>query len=512
MQLLDCTLRDGGYYTQWDFPLTLTKVYFEAFNQLPVDWLEIGYRSPVMPGYYGQFYYCSPEVLERVRAASRKKLVVILNEKDVPAAKVVEVLAPCRGIIDMVRLAIDPKNIPRALSLAEQVKKMGFQTGFNVMYMSTWATHKDFAGHLKSVKGLADIFYMVDSFGGVYPEDIVRTIDMVRSNTDVPLGFHGHNNLELGLINSLTALDHGVEMIDATVTGMGRGAGNLKTELLLAVLDSKGRLSVPYNALSKVVDAFTELQARYGWGTNLPYMVSGAKSLPQKQVMEWVGQRWCSFDSILQALSNQAEGREDNRRLPHIEFDRHHTHKAALIVGGGPSAVQHAAAIESFLEKHSEIVVIHASSKNAMSFRKAPNDQYFCLVGNEGHRLEEVFGDASQVRGKCILPPYPRKMGTYVPSALEDRAYELKAINFTDRFTDSHTALALQTAIELGLKQVYFAGYDGYASVSFGEREHELFRDNEIAFAAAAKHGLTLKSLTPTQYTQLEPCSVYALL
>jgi len=510
MQLLDCTLRDGGYYTQWDFPQSLTNTYLESFNQLPVDWLEVGYRSPTLSGYYGEYFYCPTSVLENIRSISKKKLVIILNEKDVRAEQAEELLGPCKGLIDMVRIAIDPANISRALLLAEQVKKMGFQTGFNVMYMSTWGERKDFASHLGNVKGLADVFYMVDSFGGVYPEDVVRTIELVRSHTDVPLGFHGHNNLELGLINTLTALDHGVEMLDATITGMGRGAGNLKTELLLTVLNARGLLDVSYNPLSKVVDAFTELQSQYGWGGNLPYMVSGANSLPQKQVMEWVGKRYYSFNSILRALSNQTKGLEDNRQLPHIEFSGEDSYAGALIVGGGPSAVQHAPAIEEFLVKHPDVVIIHASSKNAMSYQGVPNDQYFCLVGNEGHRMEQVFGDAGKIQGKCILPPYPRKMGTYVPSAMEDRTFEIKDITFTDKLKDSHSALALQTAIELGLKQVYLTGYDGYECSS--EWEQELYRENETTFAAAIEHGLVLQSLTPTKYTKLEPNSIYSLL
>ena len=107
---------------------------------------------------------------------------------------------------------------------------------------------------------------------------------MVRSKTNVKLGFHGHNNLEMALANTLTAIDEGIDIVDATITGMGRGAGNLKTELLLTVLNAKGVLDFPYNELSKTVDDFTELQSHYEWGTNLPYMVSGANSLPQKQV------------------------------------------------------------------------------------------------------------------------------------------------------------------------------------------------------------------------------------
>lgn len=511
-KILDCTIRDGGYYTNWDFSKDTVNTYFEAFNHLPVEFLEVGYRSNPMKGYLGEYFYCPVTVLQEIKSISKKKLVIILNEKDVRAEDAETLLKPICGFVDMVRIAIDPKNLERAVGLAAEVKKLGFEVGFNVMYMSTWASQKDFLDKLPLTAGAADIFYMVDSFGGVYPQDVRDTIALVRSKVDIPLGFHGHNNMELGLINTLTAIEEGCVMVDATITGMGRGAGNLKTELLLTVLNAQSKLEFDFNALSRVVDVFTDLQKEYEWGTNLPYMVSGANSLPQKNVMEWVSKRFYSFNSIIRALNNTSKGQEDNFRLPLLDFKNEHHFKSALVVGGGPSAVEHAVAIEQFLKKNPEIAVIHASSKNAMSFKNVPNQQYFCLVGNEGYRLESVFGNSVPVKGKCILPPYPRKMGTYIPESMKNNAYELKEIMFTDEFTDSHTAIAFQTALEFGFSSLYIVGYDGYSG-SISEKEQELFNENGQLFEAYKRDTkIELISLTNTSYKQLESQSIYSLI
>jgi 4-hydroxy 2-oxovalerate aldolase len=298
-KILDCTLRDGGYYTNWDFDRSLVEHYFEAFNALPIDYLEIGYRSKPLSKYFGEYFYCPPYVLQQARELSDKKLAIILNEKDVRADDVKNLLTPCDGLIDLVRIAVDPSNFKRALKLAEAVKALGYEVAFNVMYMSTWADRKEFLDSLGEVEGLVDIFYMVDSYGGVYPEDVREIYNLARSKMNVPMGFHGHNNLELALINTLTALDCGVDIIDATVTGMGRGAGNLKTELLLTTLNEKKGLNVDFTALAGIVADFEELRQKHHWGTNLPYMVSGANSLPQKDVMEWVTRRFYSMNSII---------------------------------------------------------------------------------------------------------------------------------------------------------------------------------------------------------------------
>ena len=510
MKILDCTLRDGGYYTNWDFDKKLVQTYIEAFNELPVEYLEIGYRSIPLEGYLGEYFYLPLYVLQQIKLQTNKKLVVIFNEKDIRANDVHELLTPCVGFVDMVRIAIDPKNIQRAIILAKEIKKLGFQVGFNVMYMSAWKEQKDFLEFLPEVKGVADYFYMVDSYGGVYPEDVKEIYNLVKSYVDVPIGFHGHNNLELALINTLTAIECGAEMVDATVMGMGRGAGNLKIELLLTALNAKGKLKFDFNSLSKVVDAFEMLHKKYEWGTNLPYMFSGAHSLPQKEVMDWVGKRYYSFNSIIRALDNQSKGKVDNDQLPFLNLDSGIRQGKVLIVGGGPSVTLHKEAIIAFLAKEPDMIVIHASAKNAMSYKSLENRQIFCLVGNEGHRMEEVFSGALPDTAISVLPPFPRKMGTYIPSNLMNRSFELEKVNFCNRFQDSHTAIALQTALEVGASVVYIIGYDGYDSAEVKTKEHELFIENEFLFSAFKATGINLISLTNTKYEEVSVNSIFS--
>lgn len=509
-KILDCTLRDGGYYTNWDFSRKLVDNYIDACNSLPLEYLEVGYRSNPMKGYLGQYFYLPKYEMERLKSKTNKKLVIILNEKDVRAEHAEELLSDCIGYIDMVRLAIDPKNFARAIELATAVKKMGFEIGFNVMYMSTWKDQKGFLEQLPNIKGVTDYFYMVDSFGGVYPDDVRETFNLVRSKVDVPIGFHGHNNLEMALINTLTAIECGASIVDATITGMGRGAGNLKTELLLTSLNAKGQLDFDFNALSKVVDGFTTLQEEHDWGTNLPYMVSGANSLPQKDVMDWVGKRYYSYNSIIRALQNQSVGVQDNRKLPQFKVEA--AAPKVLIVGGGASVRDNSDAIQIFLRKNPEMPVIHASSKNAMLFTEIPNKQIFCLVGNEGHRMEEVFQGSLPQNAICILPPFPRKMGTYIPNALEEHAYELPEVTFTRKYIDSHTSIALQIALVLNAKSVFMVGYDGYSNSILQQKDQELFLENEFLFATFQENEFDLLSLTSTSYTELKSESIFSII
>lgn len=282
LKILDCTLRDGGYYTNWDFDTNVVDAYIQAMNNLPIDYLEVGYRNIPSKEYLGKFGYTPISVLQHLRSTCSKKIVVMLDEKNTLPTDLDYLLCPILGLADMVRIAIDPKNFDRALVLAKAVKTMGFEVGFNTMYMSKWHEYNGFLDKLNLLDSVADLFCMVDSFGGVSPQDIKEIYGIVKSKTTCPIGFHGHNNLQMGLINTLTAMECGADYVDATILGMGRGAGNLNMELLLTYLNKEG-LEVDFNVLGDVITAFQPLLDQYKWGSNLPYMISGANSIPQKE-------------------------------------------------------------------------------------------------------------------------------------------------------------------------------------------------------------------------------------
>ena len=458
MKILDCTLRDGGYYNNWDFDKSQVDSYIEAINHLPIDYIEIGYRSVAKKEYFGKYFYSPIFELENIKKKTNKKLAIILDEKDVTINDVDKLLSPIVGIVAMVRIAINPDNLKRAILLAKKVKEYGFEVGFNVMYMSKWKDNLTFIDTLKEVNGVADYFYMVDSFGGVFPEDVRQIISIVREHVSCKLGFHGHNNLELALINTLVAIENGVEIVDATILGMGRGAGNLKTELLLTVLDHRNDVDVDFSYLEKAISSIAPLQIA------------------------------------------------DNQKFSSYKF----SHKnRVLIVGGGDSVEHHKEGILRFIEQHPDLVIIHASSKNIKCFQNIQNEQFFCLVGNEGKRLEEKLSNSNIFKGICILPPFPRKMGTYVPSFAQKATFELEEINLSERYQDAHTCIALQIAANMEANELFFVGYDGYQEAIITQKERYLMLENEYLFSVASKLNKKLYSLTQTNYKDLKVVPLY---
>ncbi|MEP4535154.1 MAG: aldolase catalytic domain-containing protein [Cyclobacteriaceae bacterium] len=509
LRLLDCTLRDGGYYTNWDFEEALCNEYFKSMEALQVEYVEIGYRSPELKGYFGKYFYCPIEVMLEAQAQMpSKKLAVILNEKDVRPNQLESILGPCKGILSMIRLAVDPKNIVRALELATSIKNMGFEVAFNVMYMSKWVGDIDFLNKLSGIEKSLDVLYMVDSFGGVYPDEVATLTKEIRKRTSIPLGFHGHNNIELALINTITAINCGCEFVDSTITGMGRGAGNLKTELLLTYLQSKGEITIDFFKLAGITQAFERLQSQYKWGTSMPYMFSGAHSLAQKNVMEWLSKDRYSFGEIIYALNKDTALEKDPTFLSVSDLEI--SSKAVFIIGGGLSVKQHFQAIEQLINQYQDdVVIVHAGSKYFNHLEGVTVRQICCLVGKEGHRLSQSVSESSQ-DFQCILVGGGLVPHAYVPPQLKSKTYQLNEIDITEKYLDSPLAISLTFAYKKGFESIFLIGFDGYSGSSLSRVEIELANENQwILDRIPNDLKETIVSLTPTNYKNVKVESIY---
>ena len=114
-KIFDATLRDGGYYTDWDFDNAIVDAYLKSMNDLPIDYLELGYRNYPSKEYLGKYGYCPVSVLKHIRATCTKKLDIMLNEKSTKSEDLDVLVKPLVGIVDMIRIAIDPKNFDQDL-------------------------------------------------------------------------------------------------------------------------------------------------------------------------------------------------------------------------------------------------------------------------------------------------------------------------------------------------------------------------------------------------------------
>jgi 4-hydroxy 2-oxovalerate aldolase len=515
VELLDCTLRDGGYYTDWDFdPLTI-RTYLSSMSRLPIDHVELGYVNDPQNGYSGEFYFLSPERLTQARAALRpsQKLVVMVDGKGYAPDRMGPLFGHLSSIIDMVRITVAPTALSHGVSLGRALKAAGVKVGFNVMYLSTFQDDLSKIAAVFEDQDAFDSIALVDSYGGCSPTKVREVFRSLRKALpSKPLGFHGHDNMCLAFANSLAAIEGGADIIDGTLVGMGRGAGNLRIETLLVHLDSEANdHSLDYQALSAAIEPFEELQVRYRWGTNLPYMISGANNLPQKDVMNWISKNRYSVLSIIQALQRQSNSEVDTTAHP-VQERMANPSRPVLVVGGGNSVRTHLDAIRRYVSK-TDALILFASTRHLDLASTIGGEQLFCLPGHAALRAD-VEDNLSTISG-CIVAPPPRVTGC-IPPGIGVPVRQTKALaageeeNIGPVSDISPLDLALGAVAALGTQECALIGFDGYAMASAAEQDLSLEVQRMLDLFRSKHPTVRLHSLTPTRY-QLDVVSVYGL-
>src|SRR5690625_4011456 len=185
VNILDCTLRDGGYYTNWDFDRSLVDNYIETVNDLPIDYIEVGYRSPAKEEYMGEYFYTPIETIDRIREQldSTIKIAVMINTKDVTNVQELELLLiECKGKVNLVRFSVAPTNIEDAVIFAKKVKDLGFEVALNLMYLSQKSSEEIISevnyiiDHISNI----DFLYLVDSYGSCLPSEVKDKIMTIK--------------------------------------------------------------------------------------------------------------------------------------------------------------------------------------------------------------------------------------------------------------------------------------------------------------------------------------------
>ena len=521
--ILDCTFRDGGYYTNWDFPRILVQNYLRTIKDLPIGYIEIGYRNPVQANYAGEFYYLPNSTLKLFAKtkASGIKSAIMIDAKNCSPEQVSDLLGGCQGLVDLVRMAVSPTKLEEGIALAKAVKELGFEVALNLMYLSKLAGDYSILLNFKDLGEIVDYLYLVDSFGACFPEQVKDAFQFAKAHLPQKLGFHGHDNINLAFANTIAALENGADIVDSTVLGMGRGAGNLRTELIVAYLSKSLEKPIDLSSLADLLESFELMKNRHRWGAELPYIVSGLADLPQKEVMEWIGKKRYSTSTVVQAL--QGKSQDVITSEPYPLFSDRFTQfnlqdvKSCVIVGGGSTAWEHSHAISEFVKQHKS-VLIHSSLRNTQSYIGAEIPQVLCLSGREAEKLKALPIDDLNQQFLAYILPSGNRMAVAVPRELAVRTAEIQPIARTNSNSPialteqgSPLGIALSIAKTLEVENIFLAGFDGYPGGN--EVQQELAKEiQELLNLFVATHSnIQLHSLTPTRY-QVSQHSVYALL
>lgn len=250
--IIENTIRDGSYVVNFQLSLKQSNSIVKGLDELGFEYIEVGHGLGLGAG-KNAITGLSKESDEAYIKGAKS---VVTN------AKVGVFYIPGIGCLDDVRMAADlgvdfiriGVNIDRysdMFTAAKLVKEKGLWLGLNLM-KSYAVKPYEFLKIVKEIDswGLADAIYLVDSAGGMMPDEVFNYIDITREYITTPMGFHGHNNLSLAVANSLAAVRAGVEFVDSSILGMGRSAGNAQTEVLTYLLNKEGFLRKRFNQYS----------------------------------------------------------------------------------------------------------------------------------------------------------------------------------------------------------------------------------------------------------------------
>ncbi|MGN0813858.1 MAG: aldolase catalytic domain-containing protein [Candidatus Coproplasma sp.] len=280
IKLLDATLRDGGIVNSFYFPEGFAKALYEANVAAGVDIMEFGYKVSKKlfdVSKFGEWKFCDEESIRRVVGNNDTDMKIAVMSDVGRVDLKTEVIPKKDSVIDMYRIACYAHQVPTAVEMVEYCHSMGYMTSCNIMAISK-NQESDLVRALEIVaQSPVDVIYIVDSFGSIYPEEIRRVCDMYGEVTDKygkELGIHAHNNQQLAFANTIEACAKGVNYLDATVSGMGRGAGNCYLEAMLGFLKNP---KYHIDPVLRFVREYMEPLRASGvkWGYDVPYLLTG---------------------------------------------------------------------------------------------------------------------------------------------------------------------------------------------------------------------------------------------
>jgi 4-hydroxy 2-oxovalerate aldolase len=311
--VLDCTIRDGGICNAWQFDHAVVKRLFDSLVASGVDYMEIGYRTA--EGSFdrdavGPWRFCDEAELAKVTEPGAIRLATMVDVGRVSA----DTIPPKQdSVIDVVRIATYAHQIDEAMRLLDHCLEAGYETFMNVMAVSTLGPDDVDRFLMKLARSGVHNVAIVDSFGALFPYHVRYLVHKYMNylGSDIKVGVHFHNNQQQAFANSIAAIDEGVDFVDATLHGIGRGAGNCPIELLLFYLDNP-RYDV--RPLLDLVEDFAHLRDELRWGYHLPYAIAGYYNIHPQTAME----RMAKADryqvrEMYESLAGKHEDRPDRK-------------------------------------------------------------------------------------------------------------------------------------------------------------------------------------------------------
>ncbi|MCI5605052.1 MAG: aldolase catalytic domain-containing protein [Clostridia bacterium] len=308
IKVLDATIRDGGLVNNFYFTDEFVKKLYQANVKAGVDYMEFGYKASKElfdVNKFGKWKFCDEEDIRSIVGDNNTDMKISVMADVGRTDLEHDILDRSESVIDLIRVATYINTIPAAIDMAEYCKSKGYETSINIMAVST-SNDKDIMQALELIGNSngVDMIYIVDSYGSMFPEQIRELAEMyteIGAKYNKKIGIHAHNNQQLAFANTIEATAQGVSMLDATMSGMGRGAGNCAMEALMGFLKNPKYKINP--VLKFVQDEMLKLKNEgLVWGYDVPYLLTGILNLHPRSAIEYIKENKTDYSEFYHLL------------------------------------------------------------------------------------------------------------------------------------------------------------------------------------------------------------------
>ncbi len=531
---LDCSLRDGGYYNNWDFSEDFINKYLNVLEIINIDYCEIGFRFAKNNGFKGSCAFTSEEFLNSLIIPEKLKIAIMINATDIVDDNIlnfekIKKLIPIKSSeskVDLIRVACHSEYIETIVPLFEFIADYGYLSACNITQISEKSSKEIENITLLLNNSKVDIIYFADSLGSLIPQDIKDITSSIRKNWSGPIGIHSHDSQGLALSNTLESIKCDIKWIDSTITGIGRGPGNAKTEELVVELQNSNKKRLNLVPLIKLInDEFMPLKNKYLWGSNIFYFLAGKYSIHPTYIQSMLsdfryqeedllasidylkdqGGKRFNFDD-LDELRKFYKGEPKGNWSPTLMFNN----KDVLIIGPGKQVKKHEKAIIAFIKKNNPLVM--AINTQTLS----DNELIDIRVACHPIRLLTDIPIHLKLKQPLIIPL--SNLSSEFSQLLDsketlDYGIGISSGDFEafEKYCLIPNSLVLSYALALvkggNGNKIYLAGFDGYDSDdSRNDEINELFSQFKLSYPNSK-----VIAITSTKYKNILSKSVYGL-
>ena len=480
IQLLDCTLRDGGYVNDWQFGYTNTVGIFERLVDANVDIIELGFIDERRPFDIDRTIFPDTRSADKIYGKLDKKTSLVVGMIDYGTCAI-ENLAPCqKSCLDGIRVIFKKGNMYPAMEYCRQVKALGYKVFSQLVSITSYSDEEllELIDLVNDVKPYA--VSMVDTYGLLDDEWMLHYYKLLDDNVapEIGIGFHAHNNFQLAYSNVNSFLRYSGKhdvVVDGTLYGMGKSAGNAPIELVAKTLNEKYDRNYNIDSmLESINESIMDFYRKKTWGYNTFFYLCAKNKCHPNYLTDYEMEENLSvtmLDNVLSTIEPEANKLLYDKGIGKKYYDKflesaineevviknfldYIGGRKILLVGPGKNIEIQSVIVENFVKKEKPIVI----SVNYLP-KDVAADCVFITNPKRYHDMTLTLKDENNKKIKLFATSNVTcKNGKF--DFVINRAPLLEK---EKKINDNSFLMLLKFINRVGIKEVYCAGFDGYS-------------------------------------------------